>query len=258
MVLYKYRKLNENTLKTISENVLASSHILDFNDPFDSNSSIHFDESFYENPVSFFDHFMLTKYEKDAPEEAREIRKITAYFAQGKKYDIIKEYILKVYHYQFEQIGKNDVGITCFSKVHDNILMWSHYADNHKGVVLQIEPSSEPLIHARAVQYENDYFMFTKESKQNRAEIIKPFFQKSKQWEYEQEIRFVCPYGTGLIKFDPKDLKAIYFGCRCNDNEIDKVLSIVKLKKHIIKLFKAKKDYNSYRLIFDEIVAENA
>ena len=35
-----------------------------------------------------------------------------------------------------EKLLLHDTGISCFSEKPDNILMWSHYADNHKGVCL--------------------------------------------------------------------------------------------------------------------------
>lgn len=31
------------------------------------------------------------------------------------------------------QLGLTNIGMLCFSELYDNILMWSHYADGHKG-----------------------------------------------------------------------------------------------------------------------------
>ena len=34
---------------------------------------------------------------------------------------------------------KNKYGISCFSKNYNEILMWSHYADNHNGICIEVE-----------------------------------------------------------------------------------------------------------------------
>src|SRR5262249_18594437 len=51
---------------------------------------------------------------------------------------------------------KDTYRILCLSAVHDNILMWSHYADCHRGAVLEFGPvkeSNSPFLFARPVTY---------------------------------------------------------------------------------------------------------
>ena len=47
---------------------------------------------------------------------------------------------------------KKDALATCFSKRNDSILMWSHYADSHKGVCFEFDYES-PYFYD--VLYEN-------------------------------------------------------------------------------------------------------
>ncbi len=35
------------------------------------------------------------------------------------------------------------IGILCFTEKNDNLLMWSHYANSHKGFVLEFYPEHQ-------------------------------------------------------------------------------------------------------------------
>jgi hypothetical protein len=51
---------------------------------------------------------------------------------------------------------KRDVRVLCLSEIRDSILMWSHYAENHTGVVLAFRPLVErdsALLAAEKVNY---------------------------------------------------------------------------------------------------------
>ena len=98
--------------------------------------------------------------------------------------------------------------VSCFSKRNDSILMWSHYANNHKGVCLEFErpidnefknvvyTNNRPKINyydciasylAHDIlkkEIDVDNFKYT-------DDLLKPFYTKSLDWEYEQEVRCV-------------------------------------------------------------------
>ena len=46
------------------------------------------------------------------------------------------------------------VGVLCLSELHDDILMWSHYADCHRGICLVYETIDEFFADARPVRYQ--------------------------------------------------------------------------------------------------------
>jgi len=50
----------------------------------------------------------------------------------------------------------DNAGITCFSKVRDDILMWAHYADKHKGLCFEFDGSDNCIFfgEAQPVKYE--------------------------------------------------------------------------------------------------------
>ena len=55
------------------------------------------------------------------------------------------------------------IGVVCFSKEPRNLLMWSHYANHHRGLVLQFEIANdfESMSTILEIEYKNDYDITT-------------------------------------------------------------------------------------------------
>ena len=67
-----------------------------------------------------------------------------------------------------------------------NTLMWSHYADSHKGVCLEI--SFEDEIHIEKVEYPNEVIDVDNSRNDNHITILK---NKLSPWKYECESRYI-------------------------------------------------------------------
>jgi len=86
------------------------------------------------------------------------------------------------------------IGILCLSEVLDDILMWSHYSDSHKGVVIGFDPMtlSPPFF---PVEYFDDRVKVTLSSKSNSKEKKQTdsilVLTKSCHWQYEKEWRSI-------------------------------------------------------------------
>ncbi|WP_461481787.1 DUF2971 domain-containing protein, partial [Porticoccus sp.] len=113
-LLYKYKGIDEYALKAISTGRLYYASRSDFNDPIDSHP--HF-----ENDVN-----------------KQSLAKLLEYFTNNKG---INPSTISVDDAQSE-IERNierrldDTGVLSMSSSYDSPLMWSHYANNHKGVCL--------------------------------------------------------------------------------------------------------------------------
>lgn len=106
-------------------------------------------------------------------------------------------------------------------------LMWSHYADNHRGVCLTFEiPTQfvfENLVGCAPVQYSADALMSALRNldltrKPEFEADIKPILSswlatKSDEWAYEKEARLIA-FSAGLQLFERSWLKKICFGLR--------------------------------------------
>jgi hypothetical protein len=121
------------------------------------------------------------------------------------------------------------VGILSLSKVRDDILMWAHYADSHKGLCFEFDGSAncnffgeaQPVIYGeyRPIPLDAD------SGKQMERMIL----TKSPHWSYEQEFRIVRPNEARTsIEFPVELLTGVIFGCRMPEG----VRNIVKEWAH--------------------------
>lgn len=82
--------------------------------------------------------------------------------------------------------------ILCFCGTRKNILMWSHYADGHKGLCVHFNTKVRPILGALAVKYQRDYPIshFPSESPGQEHDFLeKSVLSKSHRWRYEKEYR---------------------------------------------------------------------
>jgi hypothetical protein len=144
--------------------------------------------------------------------------------------------------------------VTCFSEEKDNVLMWSHYAQDHTGFCIEYDFKSLGPSHPRTrmlfpVIYKSDFFDATEYYMEtlllaskgihfNNLFGIYPTIWKSNRWEYEKEWRTVFPWGPGISKEDkekrflcmPKP-KKLYVGAKVSDENRNLILEIARKKK---------------------------
>lgn len=125
-------------------------------------------------------------------------------------------------------------GIKCFTPHPDNLLMWSHYADSHKGICFEFDVLADPnfFVFPVKVVYEAHYPEINFSVVQETTKI---YSTKSIDWKYEDEIR-VLKLKYGLHHFNPKMIKSVICGCRITEkdfNEIVRIISNDEELKHI-------------------------
>ena len=90
------------------------------------------------------------------------------------------------------------IGALCFSRSWSNPVLWSHYADKHRGICLGFDV---PDIHVHEVKYRITRLNPNLEHKPSRHDrdtlAYKLMTTKYKHWQYEDEVRLI---------FDLKDL----------------------------------------------------
>ena len=116
------------------------------------------------------------------------------------------------------------LGLVSFSKGWDNPVLWSHYADSHKGIVLGFDIDDTEYL--RIVEYVEVFLNGVGISNWNDPERLKLFKSaystKHKDWAYETEVRqFIKltdqdPYSKlYFVDFFPDlQLREIIFGTR--------------------------------------------
>lgn len=140
--------------------------------------------------------------------------------------------------------------ICCFSKNKENILMWSHYADSHRGFCVEID---DTIIKRSSllseVCYEELRVDSTKNflSSQKKGEINKTWEKllthKHKDWRYEREVRLILNMSDRNSKGRIIDMQEmgmeiinIYFGCRMSQKSQNLIKKIMGTKANYYKM----------------------
>lgn len=214
--------------------------------------------------------------EANRPEMSKQVKDFgsSAMKFQGKLKTLMVETTLKAFNLSF--------AILCLTEKKDNLLMWAHYANNHKGFVLEFFPNhsffdqnDKPTIagHLRKVRYtlERPEFIFF-DNNLPKDHVTKNWVDnliwvKSKHWDYEEEWRILSTLNrcekiitNGEIEIHlftlPLDaIKSIYFGCRMNDEKKNEFIRLIGKQEELkhIKVFQAVPDEKEYKLQFLEI-----
>jgi hypothetical protein len=154
-------------------------------------------------------------------------------------------------------------GLLCVSKKFSNPTLWSHYADSHRGIALgfdiskNIEKNSKINVQYRkkVIKIHEKLNVLTK----NEKPALKILSIKSKDWCYENEVRFLFYLQNCIPKAINGDLKfflnlkeneiylsEIILGFNCNIN-IDVKLKMA-LKNRGITLYRAELDKKLFKV----------
>ena len=146
-------------------------------------------------------------------------------------------------------------GFLCFSYNWQNPVLWSHYADSHKGLCLGFdvrEESGRPITyaaHPKKIPESNIDF---------RNVVASMQFTKYDSWRYEEEFRVLANIedklgGHQFCEFDRKlRLREIIVGVNCPLSRIFVVdhLGIKHLRD--VKILKAKLALDAFKILEDE------
>ena len=200
------------------------------NDPFEANVKIH-EESFeFGRFLKLLPRFEYNQSIKDA--ELSFINLVADFIKNSKSF-----------------------GVYSLSQSHDDELLWTYYADSHRGFCVEYDLDklkeykipTEPSIQ---VEYQDEIPELTSldiiHLKKNEEILQKKLLgTKSKRWEHENEIRIITGQ-TGLYDYDYRSLKSIYFGYR--SDEKFRRLTMRVLKGRGISYYLMKPKDGTYKL----------
>ncbi|GKV88500.1 DUF2971 domain-containing protein [Pectobacterium carotovorum] len=172
----------------------------------------------------------------------------------------------------YEDFNKKFVDFTrvlCLSEKKDNLLMWGHYADSHRGFVLEFDVKNS-FFNQRRTQ-NDDFGYLRKVNYKKDVDILDPvsgnlsrhFLSKNQDWEYESEWRMLLPAHqankkiehSGLVfdlfSFPACMIKSVILGCKAT-NEFEKnIMTVLKDDEEYshVKIFKCHRSNERYELI---------
>jgi len=224
--IYKYFSINEFIFRTLINNELFFAKPSDFNDPFDSQFNLRLVEG-SKAEKQFFENLEAS---------SSEINNLKTPQLNNEISTNLENSLIS---------GTNDlVGVTCFSETENEILMWSHYADKHKGICLKFDWKIHPeYFSGSKVFYSNSIHNIEYSSTENfHQEYKKCVLTKLGRWNYEKEIRSVIEINKKRnLSFNPKALVGVIFGEKTNNADIEIIKKVIALHKDYqqVKFYKA-------------------
>lgn len=247
---YKYRPMNTPEMVQRVEDIVINNEI------------------FFASPSSFNDPFDLKPaFSLDAPPE----RQRAEYLRLSNKYQ--PHYSLAQHNAEADNVMANSldagniavtaamiqalhaqamtrVGVFCVSTKRDDILMWSHYADSHKGVCLEFDGMSHLMAHAQRVSYSRKRVPINPYCDDNMAMMEKAMLTKSEHWAYEAEWR-LCRYidGPGPVQYHPNNLTGIILGALASRDTFDLVRKWASQRTSPLAIYRATTSGQEFELL---------
>ena len=146
-----------------------------------------------------------------------------------------------------------DMGIYCLSRIDNDILMWSHYADGHKGICLEFDATKEIKLFKQAIEvsYSDKYPIVNIMAMDNPKEYWKALLKKSNHWKYEQEWRILKPSeegGPGKHDFQAELLTGVILGALISPEDRKEIMEWVSNYPAKIDVYEAKLSKTKYLL----------
>lgn len=103
-------------------------------------------------------------------------------------------------------------GIICFSATYHDPVLWSHYADNHRGIALVFDiPDHKAItINYQPEQYQEIINATINWDDCKVSSLSKLIATKFSSWHYEQEVRMICDLNDHFCQIDSKGNKAYF------------------------------------------------
>jgi hypothetical protein len=241
-LLYKYRpKPNKYLKKLLIERELYFSSPSNFNDPFDC--------------------YPLAEYNGSDEEIKTHLRpKAQRLFSAASSGDVenaMNELLADKDKFNSAvakfsaQDSLDDTKIYCLTASPTSILMWSHYAEYHRGICLGFDAKVGTIFgRASKVEYVDKRLVINllADNPDYKANVRKSFFEKSKDWHYEEEYRILSPDDNYIHHYEPHDLKKIIFGAKISQEDKATVMQWYEELDFQPELFQAQLHGSRYQI----------
>ena len=276
--IFKYRKVDINSLKNLEEDTVWLADPTNLNDPYDCAHTIDFPR-IWQNPA-FINKFIQERgddlnlsvdqkqslainsdpisflMESDllgVPPEKRETDRDSFLSDIKKRNEDLAVFSSKTFARNFK--------LCSFSERNDSIVMWAHYASDHKGFCIEYDLEKIPCTDYRRrllypVIYSEQIFdateLFMKEKEDKILNILRwhlAALVKSRYWDYEKEWRLVFPHEEcdserTYVMGKPK---MVYFGKDIPLDDEDQLTEICQRRK--IPYAKMKPHHSMFKMV---------
>ena len=235
--LYKYRSFGINSLRLLSKAEICYANPRRFNDPLDCDPTVQVDTDLASIEKLCFRMLAKAHGKEKALKEMRNHRHMSRECGDSMSDPKVKKYYMRRLGSEIKQLVDAEMGkcgVLSLSERWDCPLMWSHYADEHRGLCIEYDMNDNCCSHIKPVDYRRPRSIkitelmrwklhSSPEAEQNVLDTY--FFAKASQWRYEKEWRDI--HSSHGVKQAPFRISGVYFGLRCD----------AAVRTSIVKLF---------------------
>lgn len=221
--LYKYRRFDVIALNMITDHGLYFANPRSFNDPLDCELAIEPDIS----PKKMSDLLKVLFGPEREDHWHHDIASSVHYASEHGDIKVrgdARDYLMRMLAGSVGSEVRKEFdtrGVLAFSATWQSVLMWSHYADEHRGICIEFDTSELPHDRLARVRYDGDRSVKASDiyawklggdEVAARRAFDTHFYSKAPDWHYEQEWRDI---GDKPGECGDYRITGIYFGYRC-------------------------------------------
>ena len=232
---FKYRKIDKLFLNSLEEGIIYCAQPERLNDPFDCRVNIR--------------NALANALKLSGDEESKKLRRL---IDKDDLFDTL-------------QNDLDNMGICSFSLSLMHLAMWTHYADNHRGVCVLyefphdflVDPGNE-IIGVSNVCYEKDsvtqwFAGIIKKLPVDFDEFVIELAKtlltaKSPYWKYEKEVRIIRK-SSGPFKIPKSYIKQICFGLQTSEEDMSLIQKITNNFESNVNYCRVMKDDSDFGIV---------
>ncbi len=215
--LYKYQPFTPHTLANLKSTQIWFNAPTRFNDPFDCALPLY-------DPSHLTDAGFLRVYEHEKQRHPMTPELEAALGPNGVPSPVFRDMILNAVQDTITKLRKTlleERGVACFSEKPLDIMMWSHYADGHRGFCLEFDTSYVPWVSKTFQVRYSDKFPYINPvdiivepagADPENPLLVASVLTKALCWQDEHEWRTMHQDPNKLFGYDWRALTGIYFG----------------------------------------------
>lgn len=247
--LYKYEQVSVQSLLNLKNQVLHFGAPANFNDPYDCAINARVAEPSDKDVETF-----RKKYSKN-DEIPLQIRLNLEVLPRAD----LKEWLVKIAQRSMNQVAEDSIqkrGVTCFSEVNNELLMWSHYANKYTGFCMEFDTSYEPFSKVRKVNYQTtmpSLSMTDALLNNNYEQFLDLFCIKSEAWAYEREWRCIHREASKNWHYESEALTAVYFGPEIDRGVIEIICLILQGQNSKVSFWQGERSNEAFAVEFKRV-----
>lgn len=238
--LWKFRKWGRHAASLIREGEVYFARPSELNDPFE----FHWLERWPKN-AAVVDEIMREVLAKEYPNDSIAVRR--ARYKKVSKEAMDRHATARRSGGILKRTATIKLGLFSASATWEHPLMWSHYADHHRGVAIGIDPIQISGKRFHPVKYADEVarISIADYAKDSRDVFLDLSLRKSAIWEYEQEYRTMNAIGT---KRYPGCVRNVIIGVHATAETVQQVERIAEEAQHSISLHRTNLRDDAYAL----------